>query len=92
MKIFKYDLEVVGEIQTVMMPLEAEILTVQTQDNKIKLWALVYPNNKPKPRRFQVFGTGHLVEYSVKDSVIDFKYLGTVQIDHGVYVFHVFEV
>lgn len=73
---------------TVKMPKGAELLSVQTQNNMACIWALVYPENKPEERFFEVFGTGHDVPC---DMGIDRKFIGTFQLDAGSLVFHLFE-
>jgi len=83
-KIFKYKLMITG-LQTVVMPKDAEILSVQVQYNDICIWALVDPKNELIERGFNIFGTGHEIPETVG------KYIGTFQIDDGRLVFHLFE-
>ncbi len=71
---------------TTMMPVGAEILSVQVQGEEAQMWALVDPNQPGEPRTFQSFGTGHPVDAEIV------KHLGTVQFDGGDLIFHVFEV
>jgi len=49
--IWKYQLEVTDN-QIVKMPKDAEILSVQTQNEEVCLWALVIPNNDKEDRTF----------------------------------------
>lgn len=42
MNVYKYELEITDE-QTIRLPLNAELLTVQMQGDKCCLWALVDP-------------------------------------------------
>lgn len=72
----------------VEMPIGAEILTVQTQDEEPCIWALVNPENSIEKRYIEVFGTGHHVPC---DMGIERKYIGTFQLRGGSLVFHVFE-
>lgn len=67
----------------VEMPKEADVLTVQLQDERICLWAEVTPNAELERRRFHVVGTGWKVP---ADS---FNYIGTVQ--RGALVWHIYE-
>jgi len=85
--ILKFELETTDN-QIIEMPVNAEILTVQTQNEVPCIWALVDPT-KPKEKRFiEVFGTGHDVHY---DMGVGRNYLGTYQLHGGSLVFHVFE-
>jgi len=85
--IFKYNLETTDR-QTVLMPKGAEILTVQTQHEDGKLWALVDPNAPLEERVIEIFGTGHPVYC---DMGVERKYIATYQLPGGNYVFHAFE-
>lgn len=70
----------------VEMPKGAEILTIQTQNEKPCIWALVNPENEKELRHFEVYGTGHNIHC---DTAI--KYINTFQLDGGALVFHLFE-
>lgn len=83
--IWKFTLELT-DIQPLFMPEKAEILTVQNQDNRICLWAIVNPELPSEERSFEVHGTGHSIYY---DMGMDRKYIGTAQM--GALVWHVFE-
>jgi hypothetical protein len=85
--IFKYTLETT-DTQTVLMPKGAEILTVQTQHEDAKLWALVDPIAPLEERTIEIFGTGHHVYC---DMGVERKYISTYQLSGGNYVFHAFE-
>lgn len=82
--IFKYEIQVVG-YQDVLLPQGAKILCVQTQHNKVYIWALVDEAATPVPRKIQGCVTGHTLPNGVGN------YIGTVQLDGGEFVFHVFE-
>lgn len=86
-QIWKYELEIVGN-QTIEMPVNAEILTVQIQNETPCIWALVDPKQAKEERRIEVYGTGHDVHY---DMGVSRKYLGTYQLHGGSLMFHVFE-
>jgi hypothetical protein len=82
--IHKYPLRVAPE-QHVEMPSAARILCVQVQNDTICLWAaVVNPAAPMQARTIQIVGTGNLFEN-------DLTYLGTVQLERGQFVFHVFE-
>ena len=85
--IWKFELEIADK-QTIEMPVNAEILTVQTQNEIPCLWALVDPDDPKEDRVIKIFGTGHPIVY---DAGVDRKYIGTYQLRGGSLVFHVFE-
>ena len=90
--IYKYPLDLEGQdIKEIIMPLGANVLTVQVQRDVVCLWAMV-PTDLPdyaggeEVRRFLVIGTGHrLPEHPT-------RYVGTVQMVNGALVLHVFEL
>lgn len=78
----------VQDMQDVAMPRGALILAVQTQRERLCLWALVDDAEaRTESRRFRIAGTGHRIE-----SALHHHYVGTFQLDDGNLVFHVFEV
>ncbi len=87
--IWKYELETVDE-QEILMPLGAEILTVQIQYGKPCIWCLVFVKDKGlvinKPRMIKIFGTGHTIEDNYPG-----VYIGTYQLEGGKGIFHVFD-
>ena len=72
----------------VEMPKDAEILTIQTQNETPCIWALVNPENAKELRHFEVYGTGHDIHCYCD---IECKYINTFQLDGGSLVFHLFE-
>lgn len=109
MKVFKYEIGVPGSsnILALNLPKDAEFLSVQVQDNKPFIWALVDPEAPLKQRNLLVAPTG----VEVGDGNFLGKFLGTFQlrpkpqsdVTYDVYippdqrgpstlVFHVFEV
>lgn len=86
--IYKYPL-LVTDFQEVLMPIGAEILTIQTQDENACLWALVDPNELVvEYRNIEIYGTGHPIYC---DMGISRKYISTFQLQGGKLVFHSFE-
>jgi len=84
-KIYKYALEV-NESQVLMIPDEAEILSVQMQDGSPKLWALLDTAAAGlSERKILIFGTGNIIPEG------NFKFISTFQMREGRLVFHVFE-
>ena len=86
MKIFKYPLEDEDQ-QQIMLPVNAEILTVQMQGNTLCLWAKVdetaHLENRREERTIEQLGTGWPLNDDKR------RYLGTIQ--RGPLVWHVFE-
>ena len=81
--IHKYPIKTIDE-QQVSMPIGAQILCVQEQNDVLTLWARVDDSQNKEARQICVYGTGHEVnEY-------DLAYIGTVQ-DFSGLVWHVFE-
>lgn len=86
--IYKYQLKVT-DTQKIELPVGAEILTVQIQNETPCLWALVDPNGIEKETRIiEVFGTGHPISY---DMGMSRKYVSSFQLRGSQLVFHVFE-
>lgn len=85
--IWKYELEVTGK-NILLIPQDAEILSVQTQNETPCLWALVNPDSQLEERYFEMFGTGHPVHC---DMGVNRKFIGTFQMSDGALVFHLFE-
>ena len=72
------------------MPVNAEILTIQMQDNGATIWAIVDNEKQKELRYFEVFGTGHLMP--ILDDTEYRVYTGTIQMYGGDLVFHFFEL
>lgn len=86
--IHKYPLQIQNRAQAVDIPVGAELLTVQIQNGQPVLWAMVDPDAPKVMRHVQMYGTGWPI--SVNDELI--KFLGTVQCNGGILVWHFFEV
>ena len=87
--IYKYPL-VVQDVQTIKLPSNAEILSVQSQivntfrDRELVLWAIVNPQlDTEQERTIHIIGTGNPMPNKV------LKYLGTTQMN--TFVWHIFE-
>lgn len=70
------------------MPVGAQILCVQVQDETPCLWALVDTEAKKSERYIETFGTGHPVN---EGTGVSRFYVGSYQLEGGKLVFHVFE-
>lgn len=84
MRVWKFSLLVVDR-QTIWMPTDAQILTVQTQRDELQLWALC-DEREPGTEAHEIVicGTGNPVPAAPGE------YLGTFQTD-GALVWHVFD-
>lgn len=70
------------------MPTRARILTVapaRDGEPDLELWAAVDPTAPPEARHLRVVGTGHAVPRDAG------RFLGTVTMRDGAFVWHVFE-
>jgi len=86
-RIYKYELEVMDN-QNLRLPIGAKILTVQSQNGKPCLWALVDISAETEVRHIEIFGTGHPV---LSDMGTSREYISTFQMHGGQLVFHAFE-
>jgi hypothetical protein len=77
--IYKYEVDTI-----VVMPDKAEILTVQLQNGRPWIWAMVDTDEALVERNFNVIGTGWEIEE------FNSKYIATFQ--DGPMVWHVFEI
>ena len=80
-RIYKYELKEGG----VEMPIGAKILTIQDQNNRAYIWALVDIDAECEFRYFAIAGTGE--DFPEAD---DFTYINTIQ--DGQFVWHIFEL
>jgi hypothetical protein len=80
-RIYKYKFQ-----NRIVLPIGAQVLTVQLQDREPYLWALVDPFNQDETRNFEIFGTG----WDLKGDSNNGKYIATFQQDS--LVWHVFEL
>jgi len=83
--IWKYRLDKTDSQQ---IPEGAQFLSAQMQGDVLCLWMLVDTAKPLETRVFNVVGTGYEI-YHAKESL---KFLGTVQSDGRMLVFHVFEI
>jgi hypothetical protein len=84
--VYKYDLEPLEDVVELQLPRYSQILKVDTQLQKPRLWALVETEQPLETRKFRVAGTGH----EIKEQ--NTAYIGTVFMHSGFLVFHVFEL
>lgn len=90
MTIYKYGLE--DEVCTVQMPEGAKVLSAHAQNGSVCIWALVDPSKPIVLRTFKVIGTGWKIEEPEFGSpMTQLEFIGTVLLESGRLVFHVFE-
>ena len=85
MRIWKWELKIT-DLQTVDMPRDAKIMSVQMQSGKLCLWAMCWPINPTRPRNIAIYGTGNPVPNDPGE------YIGTAQQHDGALVWHVFDL
>lgn len=85
MVIWKFNL-VITDMQEVVMPDGAELLSVANQRGVLCLWAMVDPLKEKRPRYIEIVGTGNPMPV---DMGVDRKFIGTAVVDP--FVWHVFE-
>jgi len=84
-EVYKYPLQwLIGAVQKLPIPSEADVLTAQIQGGALVIWASTPVNYKATGRAFKILGTGNGEVYS------NDRYISTVQ--EGAFVWHVFEV
>lgn len=83
-KIFKYELEVTDN-QVISIPSD-NILSVEEQNEKVVVYALVDTDTTPIKYEFGMNGTGNPITFEIEH----FAFLGTVKMYGGSLMFHVF--
>ena len=80
-RIYKYEFKE-GSVE---MPIGAKILTIEDQDDRLYIWALVDTDAEYEFRYFTIVGTGQ--DFPEAD---DYTYINTIQ--DGPFVWHIFEL
>jgi len=86
-RIFKYSLLKLMTKNTILMPKDAEILSIQFQGKELCIWALIDPNSEVVKKVIEVYGTGHIIEPTTSSR----KFITTLQFPNSL-VFHFFEL
>ena len=73
--------------QSFGIPQGASVLHTHEQRGEVCLWALVDPTERQAERVFEVVATGQPFDLLGK-----YLYIGTVHLEGGLLVFHVFEI
>lgn len=85
-RVYKYKLGAVG-ITALVMPYGTQVLSVHSQDNEVMLWALLDDAGfAPEKRCFYAATTGQEMPDDGR------KFIGTVLLEGGAFVTHIFEV
>lgn len=83
--IWKFPIKVT-DVQSIPIPEQAKILTVQVQNGQPCVWVQLDPGHAKTGRTIRIAGTGHPLPDA--ESLL---YIGTFQLHGGGLVFHVFE-
>lgn len=83
-QIWKFNLTVNSNFE-IEMPKGAQILSVQSQNNRGVMWALCDTQAEKEKRAFQIYGTGHNMP---SEGIV---YVGTFQQADQTLVWHLFE-
>lgn len=70
------------------IPAGGKVLCVMEQFGEICAWVEVDPKAKKEKRHFDVYGTGHRIMEDMGQSRV---YIGSVKLEGGALVFHVYE-
>jgi len=73
--IWKFQLSTI-DVQFINMPIGAEMLSLQIQNNIPCIWCLVDKSKETEDIMFEIFGTGGSIHY---DMGVERKYMGTYQ-------------
>jgi hypothetical protein len=87
--VYKYQLELPYGQHRIYMPEGAVILSVQVQDDKPCIWALVDPEAALEIKTIELITTG-LTIHDADKYLEEFKYIGTCQLSTGNFVVHLF--
>lgn len=82
--IHKYQFEIANRVE-IEMPAGANVLSIQLQDGKPTVWAMVETTYSSEKRVFRIYGTGHKLDMFATEG----RYLSTIQ--HNGFVWHIFE-
>ncbi len=85
--IYKYEIEL-NNVITVKMPIGAEILTVQIQNEIPCIWAKVDTEEKVRNYNFAIFATGSPIGMEG----YKLTYINTFQLNNGALIFHLFQI
>ena len=81
-RVYKYPVPTTAAKFTLQLPLDADIIRIDWQNDKLCLWAVCDPDAQLVTRKFRLYGTGQDID---KDCL----YIDTYY--HGPLVLHIFE-
>lgn len=81
--IYKYQFQIADKV-AIEMPAQAQVLSVQMQNDTPTMWVKVVTDRPKELRTFLIFGTGHAM-----NPHFEYSYVATIQ-DRG-FVWHIFE-
>ena len=84
-KVFKYPVPA-NDYFYLDLPRGAKILTVQIENSRPQIWALVNPENPTETRNFCLAGTGNPMNEK------NLIYIGTFQASNESFIWHLFEI
>jgi len=84
-KIYKYVLE--GVENKLNLPKNHKALSVINQYDKVTLYCLVNPEEELVETKYFIVGTG----WELKDYILESEFIGTVAVDDGTLIWHVFK-
>lgn len=90
-KIYKYAISI-DDIQTIQLPKDSVILTVQNQFERPFVWVLHDLEKEREEFILEIFGTGHPIEPINLDKYNGRRYIGTFQMGGGSLIWHVFQL
>ncbi len=71
---------------SILLPIGAVFLSVQTQNDRISIWYLVDPEAALELKKFRFVATGSPCNIPITN------FIGTVQLYNGSLVYHVFDI
>lgn len=90
MVIYKYvidEMTAAGAGQVIKIPIQSRFLHLDLQYGKIATWWLVDTESQAYEHTLRVYGTG----FSIDEDLLRMRYLGTVVLQSGALVLHVFD-
>jgi hypothetical protein len=85
MKIYRYPIQIT-DYQELKLPVDSKILTVDVVRGEPSIYALVDPHACTERISVYIYGTGN----PIGDTILNQKYIGTIQTHQGMCVWHVF--
>lgn len=84
-QVWKYNINP-DDYTSLEIPKDANVLSVGEQFGNVCIWVMVDPSKNKETRKFRLAGTGHPI------NELYLSFVGTVQLDGGSMVFHLFEI